>query len=402
MAATSPLLAALAQPNYRRYASGNALSLVGTWVQRVAVGWLTWELTHSATWLGIIAIVDLAPAIVMGPLGGAIADRNSPLRITFITQVLAMIAAGLLTVVTALGLMTAPVLALIVFFHGLAMSFNQPARLALVYSLVDRQHLPSAIALNSVVFNTARFIGPAIAGAALVYSGPALAFGINTVSFITFLIALSRIKLEPKVRDRAKSTDSLWADIRDGASYAFSHANIGPLLLFAAVISVSARSYVELLPGFADTVLQGGAATLAILSSAMGIGAVVFGLWLGNRRNAKPTIRFVAGCFALLALTVLGFAFSTSVVLSTLLVSISGGFMTMAGVSMQTYLQLNVDAHYRARLMSLYGIIVRAAPALGALLIGGIADFIGLSWPVAGGAIVALVAALLLFSKDRR
>ena len=239
MAANSPLLAALAQPNYRRYASGNALSLIGTWVQRVAVGWLTWELTHSATWLGIIAIVDLAPAIVMGPLGGAIADRHSPLRITFVTQVLAMLAAGLLTVVTAIGAMTAPVLALIVFFHGLAMSFNQPARLALVYSLVDRQHLPSAIALNSVVFNTARFIGPAIAGAALVYSGPALAFGINTVSFITFLIALSRIQLEPRIRDRATTDDSLWADIRDGASYAFSHANIGPLLVFAAIISVS-------------------------------------------------------------------------------------------------------------------------------------------------------------------
>ena len=183
--------------------------------------------------------------------------------------------------------MTAPVLALIVFFHGLAMSFNQPARLALVYSLVDRQHLPSAS--HSVVFNTARFIGPAIAGAALVYSGPALAFGINTVSFITFLIALSRIQLEPRIRDRAKSDDSLWADIRDGASYVLSRQHWSVTRIRRDNLGERPLLRGTLTGAFGHGAAR-RAATLAILSSAMGIGAVVFGLWLGNRRNAKPTI----------------------------------------------------------------------------------------------------------------
>lgn len=394
MLSNQPLLRALAQPNYGRYAMGNAVSLIGHWVQRVAVGWLAWELTHSATWLGIVSLADLAPVVLMGPLGGALADRHSPLRITLITQALAMVAAAVLTIVTMSGTMTAPLLAVLVLVHGAIMAFNQPARLALVYSLVDREHLPSAIAFNSVVFNLARFIGPAIAGAALVFSGPALAFGLNTVSFIAFLIALTQIKITTTKQVKSKANSSLLADIREGAAYALGHPQIGPLLIFAAVVSICTRSYVELLPGFADEVLSGGAATLAILSSAMGIGAVSSGLWLANRRGAQPSGRFIGICLFVTALTVAAFATSTSLILSVALVTVGGAFMSMAGVSTQTFLQLTMDQEYRARVMSLYGVIFRAGPAIGALGMGIAADIVGLRWPVLAGAVIAAVVSL--------
>jgi predicted MFS family arabinose efflux permease len=379
------------------------VSLVGTWVQRVAVGWYTWELTHSGTWLGIIALADLAPAVVAGPLGGGFADRHSPLRINLVCQTLAMLSAIALALCTAAGVMTAALLAALVLGHGTVMGFAQPARLALVYSLVDREHLPSAIAFNSVAFNLARFIGPAVAGVALVASGPALAFGLNAVSFIAFLFVLTRIRIEIERPGPRRAGSSLLTEIRDGAAYAVRHREIGPLLLFAATLSLFGRSFVELLPGFADGVLSGGAATLAMLSSAMGVGAVTSGLWLANARRPSSPMRFVAVCALVTALATIAFAASTSLVFSVLAVTVAGAFMSMAGVSIQTFLQLAVDAEYRARLMSLYGVIFRSGPALGALIMGVASDLVGLQWPVAVGASIAALASVRLWvlTRDR-
>jgi MFS family permease len=399
----SPLLRALSQPSYRRYAAGNAVSLVGNWVHRVAIGWLTWELTHSATWLGIVAFADLAPAVIFGPLGGAVADRRSPLRITWACQALAMVASALLTILTVKDLMTPHLLAFIAAGLGIVMGFSQPARLALVYSLVDREHLPSAIAFNSVMFNGARFIGPMVAGAALVWSGPGLAFGINTLSFIAFLIALAGITLTTTPGARGKSeSKSIANDMKAGLRYAFSHQTIGPLLVFSAIVSVCVRGYVELLPGFSDSVLGGGAATLALLSSAMGVGAVCSGLWLANRRGGLASSQFLAGCVIGTSCAVAVFALSRSLVLSLVAVMFAGACMSMLGVSIQTFLQLTVDADYRARLMSIYGVIFRSGPAIGALIMGALADRMGLQMPVVAGAGAAAIAGVAFWHRMRR
>jgi MFS family permease len=395
---SSPLLATLALRDYRRYASGNAFSLIGTWMQRVGVGWLMWQLTGSGTWLGIVAFADLAPAIVLGPLGGAIADRVSPLRITFIAQALCMIIAAALAVTTAMGHITPGLLAFLVALQGMAMGFHQPARMALIYRIVDREHLPSAVAFNSVLFNTARFIGPAAAGAVLVLSGPALVFAINSASFLFFLAALATLKVEAPTSSAGAdpANTSIIEEVLDGARYAARHPVIGSILLFSAILSFALRPYVELLPGFVDRVLGGGAAELAALNAAAGLGAVVAGLWLAARGGALATRGFALVVSAVAALAILGMALSTQPAYAMAFVVIAGAAMVMAGITVQTLIQLAVDGPYRGRVMSLYGLMFRSGPAFGALIMGVASEWVGLQWPIAVGACLALIVGFAL------
>ena len=181
----------LRNPSYGPYVAGNSLSLVGLWVQRVAIGWLTWELTGSAAWLGIVSLADLAPALLVGPFAGAYADRADRLRIVRIAQTLAMLQALALAALTAASLMRIELLVALVLANGIVVGINQPARLSLVSSLVPRADLPTAVAINSIVFNLARFIGPALAGVLIVQSGPAAAFAFNALSFVCFLVVLA-------------------------------------------------------------------------------------------------------------------------------------------------------------------------------------------------------------------
>ena len=331
--AGSPVFETLKHDAYRRYMFGNALSHVGTWIQRVAVGWLAWELTHSGTWLGIVAFADLAPVVLIGPVGGAMTDRISPLRIATVCQVLSMILSAILCGLTALGVMTAPLLALLVLAQGLVMGFVQPARHTLIYALVPRAHLPTGVAINAVVFNMARFVGPAIAGGLLVWSGPALAFGLNTLSFLAFIIALMGLKVQFEVRDDRGANSSIFGEVKAGARYAVTHPFIGPLILFSALLSICARPYLELLPGFADDVLGGGAAELATLTSSTALGAIVTGSWLAARGSAMTSFRFVVVCAAITALAVVGFAASTNLLLSMACICVAGGTLVMAGIT---------------------------------------------------------------------
>lgn len=393
MSFLAPLRDTLAEPNYRRYTLGNSVSLVGTWIQRVAVGWLAWELTHSATWLGVVAFADLCPAVILGPLGGAIADRVSPISIVRLTQIAMLIATVALSILTVSGAISIELLTALVFLQGAAQGFGQPARLALVYRLVPRERLPTAVALNAVVFNTARFVGPMFAGAALVVSGPGLAFSINAVSFIAFIAVLYRLDLPANKDAKASGKDSpsLLSEIAQGARYAFSHPHIGPLLLLAILLAVAVRPYVELLPGFADRVFGGGAAELAIMSSAIGLGAIVAGLYLAATAGTEPRARRVFLSAGIAALSVLLFALSEAFPVALIGLTISGGAMAVAGVTVQTALQLHVGTDYRARVMSLYGLVFRSGPAFGALLMGVAADWVGMQLPLVIGATTALL-----------
>lgn len=176
--------------NYRAYIFGDFLSLIGNWVQRVAVGWLTWELTHSATWLGVIAFADLFPAILMAPLGGAIPDRGVPRLISLHTQSLQMLQTLALFLAYALGLLSIWLLLVLTILRGGLAAINQPARMSLVPTLIPRDHLSSGLALNSLAFNLSRFIGPIIAGFAIWAGGVGLAILINALSYIAMLYAL--------------------------------------------------------------------------------------------------------------------------------------------------------------------------------------------------------------------
>ncbi len=393
------IYAALRHRNFRIYISGNAISLIGTWTQRTAVGWLTWDLTQSGFWLGLIACADLLPAVFIGPLGGVLADRLDRLRIIMAAQTVALLQAVTLFALTAGGVIGVETLALLVLVHGVAMGFNQPSRLALMPSLVPLPALSTGIAINSVVFNLARFIGPAMAGLLIVSIGVAGAFAANALSFLIFLVALSRLRLRktPRAPRGARGT-SLLAEIRDGIGYALAHPGIGPMLFLLATVSLGVRPFIDLMPGFAAEVFRGGADILAMLSSTVGLGAIASGLWIARRGPGNLT-RLVLINTLLTSLAIIGFVATDILWLALISVALAGMALVACTVSMQTLMQLSVDGTRRGRVLSLYGIILIGGPAAGALIMGSLSELLGLRLPLAGGSLLALLAWLQIWQR---
>lgn len=392
----------LGQPNYGIYVAGNSLSLIGSWMQRVAVGWLAWELSHSGAVLGLVAFADLAPTLMIGPFGGVLADRFDRRRLLAIGQSINMVLSFVLAALTASGLMTVPFLVLITGINGAVIGINQPARLSLIPSLVPRDHLPTAVAINSLMFNLARFVGPAIAGLIILYFNTALVFFLNALSFISFLIALSRLDL-PKTNSQSASGSQqrMFQAIAEGLRYVARHRGIGPLLALHATMAVTARPYVELLPGFADAEFDQGAGGLAILSSAVGLGAMAAGLFLAQRGTRKGLAETAMLAALLIAFSALGLALSPTFWVAIIAVT-SGGFgMVVAGVGTQTLVQTSVDDAVRGRVLSLFGLVFRSGPAIGALLMGVASELVGLRWPLAIGSLMGAAAFLYVWQQRR-
>jgi predicted MFS family arabinose efflux permease len=387
----------LAHRDFGVYVAGNGVSLIGTWMQRIGVGWLAWELSHSGAVLGLVAFADLFPGVLIGPFGGALADRADRLRVIKVAQTLIMLQALALFVLTASGAITVPLLVALVLAQGAVIGFNQPARLALIPSLVPRPHLATAVAINSIVFNTARFIGPALAGVVIVALDVSAVFALNALSFLGFLFALSRLRLPPSAAPRSRR--SMLGAIADGLRYALRHPGIGPILVLQAVLAVCARPFVELLPGFAAEIFGRGAPGLALLSSTIGIGAIAGGLWLAQRPGQTGLPRIVLATSVMTALTVLAFALCRWFWPAVGCVALAGFAMVVAGAGTQTVLQTAVDEHMRGRVLSLFGLIFRGGPALGALAMGAASEALGLQAPLTAGALIGLVAALLLWRR---
>ncbi|MCB1743910.1 MAG: MFS transporter [Gammaproteobacteria bacterium] len=400
----SAITATLSQALYRTYAIGNGISLVGLWIQRIAVGWLTWDLTHSGAWLGLIAFADLCPALIVGPLGGVFADRWDRLRIIFVAQSLAMLQAALLFGLTEAGLMSMPLLFALVLAGGVVMAFNQPARLALVPSLVGTEHLPTAVAINSIVFNLARFVGPAIAGVLILRLGVGSAFAANALSYLALLIALVHIsrRLPAPLGVAAAGKPSLSAAFTEGFRHAISHPGIAVLLFMAAAMSIGTRPLVELMPGIADGIFARGAAGLATLASAVGIGAILGGLWLAGRGAGGRLRRVLLANTLGTALCTIAFVLSPSFEIAIIAATLYGASMVLSGISVQTMLQLSLDGAYRGRVMSLYGLVIRSGPALGALLMGLASELMGLRVPLLMGCVLVFVVWIWVFKRRDR
>jgi predicted MFS family arabinose efflux permease len=393
---------ALRNPNYGVYTAGSAVSLIGTWLQRVAVGWLTWQLTESGAWLGIISFANLFPTMVIGPIAGAAADRWDRLRVTKVSQALAMFQAIALFALTVTGHITIWLLLVLTAFLGVVAAFNQPARLALIPSLVPREHLPAAVAINAIVFNLARFLGPAAAGVIILTGGIAVAFAVNAASFTLFLLALSRVRIANDAEPRVASGRNMVGELADGVRYVATHPGIAPILVLMIAVCIGARPVVELLAGFAAEVFNSGADALALLTSSIGVGAIFGGLWLAGRRDPRGlTAVSLLSTLALAAVTIL-FTATSSLWVAAPALMLSGFCMVGTGIGAQTLIQLAVDSRMRGRVMSLYGLIFRGGPALGALAMGGASEHVGLRWPVAIGAGVVVTVWVWTWARRHR
>lgn len=390
--------------NYRIFIGGNLCSNLGNWIQRVAVGWLTWQLTESAAWLGLITFADLFPTVAIGLIAGALVDRTDYLRMLKLTQTIAMTQAALLSLLTFADLITIELLCALTVLRGINTAFNRPARMSLIYRLVGRDTLSSAIALNAIIFNSARFVGPAAGGAIIVAGGVALAFACNALTFLVFLAALTFLRL-PRQEKKRKDGRSLLSEAADGVRYALSHPGIGPLLIILVVTALFARPFTELLPGFADQVFGRGVDGLALLISANGLGAMAAGLWLLQRGTIAGLAALVIANLLLMACALLAFIATDIFWVAMPFLVVAGFSLVMQGVSVQTLIQTAVAGELRGRVLAVYGIVARGCPAIGALMLGGLSEHFGLRLPLAGGAVVCLVlwvwAARLRPAMDR-
>jgi MFS family permease len=391
----------LRNPNFGIYTAGNAISLVGTWMQRIATGWLAWELTESGAWLGLVAFADLFPTAIIGPIAGAAADRWDRLKVTKVSQALLCVQAFALFALTATGHMTILLLLALTMFQGIVSAFNQPARLALIPALLPRSDLPSAVAVNSIVFNLARFIGPAFAGILLATSGIAAAFAANAFTFLVFLAALTRVRVAP-VKARVSERAAFVTELVEGFRYVFAHPGLRAIFLMMAAASLGARPVVELLPGFAAQVFASGVNGLAAMTSAVGIGAIVAGLWLGARASASGLTRLVLTHSLLFALSIILFAATERLWIAIPALVAAGFSMSTSGIGVQTLIQLAVDEALRGRTLSFHGLIFRGGPALGALVMGLLSESVGLRLPLALGAVLVIAAWLpLVIRRDQ-
>lgn len=382
------IAAALRQRNFAYYLWGGAPSLVGLWVHRIAVLWLTWEMTHSGTWLGLMSFADLAPTVVITPLAGAIADRVDRRVMSIITQSLAMLQAIALAVLFMMGLIDIWSLWLFTLVLGIVYAFFTAARLAMVPNLLPPEHVASAIAFDSAVFNIARFLGPVVAGAIIVGWGVGPAFLFNASTFVIYLFALFRLRL---LRNEAGGRrGSIVGETLAGMRYARDHAGIRPMLVLLVAMAVGVKSFLDLLPGFADAVFHRGAGGLAELTAAAGLGAFTGAIYLAQRGTRKGLTRLTMTGLLIGGLGILGLCATDIYWLALAAVFLAGVSVALGGTGTQTLMQGVVDGAMRGRVMSLYGVIYRGGPALGALVMGSASDLIGLQAAVAGGGVLAL------------
>lgn len=375
--------------NYRLFSTGNFISQIGYWIQRVAQAWLAWQLTHSGAWLGLVAAADLVPNVLISPFAGVLADRVDRIKVIRLTQIAAIAQAWLLAILIFTGVITIEELFALIFALGFVNAFNQPARLALIPSLVDAATLPSAVAINSLLFNIARFIGPAIAGVVIAEGSVGLAFVINACAYVAFSLALARVRVPS---ERLAPRRDFLRQTFDGFRYAVRHPCIGQMMVMFSVTTVGIRGFNELFPGFTDVVFHRGAQGLAWLTATMGLGAIVGGLNMIRRSRVSGLTSLAINHTLLMSLCVMGFALTTSYWAALVAVFFSGLAMTTSGISAQTLVQTAVDPLMRGRVMAFYGMVFRAGPALGALLAGWLTVRFGFHLPIVAGALACILS----------
>ncbi len=382
----------LSLANFRNYTAGNFASQMGMWVQRIAVQWLTWELTHSPTWLGIIAFADFFPNILMAPLAGALADRVDRLKGIRLYMWITAAITAVMAALVLLEVMDITLLLILVLANGTAMSFNYPIRLSIIHALVGRETLTSAISINAITFNIARIGGPALAGFIILHWGVGPAFVFTAVSNVLFIVALHLIRLHgtTEAKRERRSARHIPAEILEGFRYARQHPGIGPLLVILTATTLFARPFNDLFAGFADDVFGRGADGLAWLTGMLGLGAFTGSIFLARRGEVAGLTRMLITAVLIFAIALVGFTATDIFWVACLCTAIAGTSVVTVGVAEQTLLQSSVASDMRGRVLSLYTLIARGVPSIGAMIMGTAASYVGLRWPVFVGALLTL------------
>lgn len=391
-------LRALRHRNFRLFISGQMCSLIGYWMQNIAQSWLLYRLTGSATLLGVLAFAGSVPILLLAPFAGLWSDRANLHRLMFATQILEMLQAAALAALALAGVIAPWHIVSLSMLLGILVAVELPVRHAYLLELVgNKADLPNAVAVTSMMANTGRLIGPALAGLMIGWVGEAGCFLLNTFSYIAVVITFLMIRVKPSTRPASHA--SLLQGLSEGLRYAWSSIPIRILLMLLAMTGFLATPYVALMPAFTREVLKGGAEQMGFLMGAAGLGAVAGTLYLASRRNVRGLLTVIAcaifGAGAALALL----AWSQRVWLALPLLVIIGFGILVTSVSVNMILQTIVDDDKRGRVMSLYTAAFLGIAPFGSLAAGAVADVIGVAATLTVGGLCCAAGALYLAHK---
>jgi MFS family permease len=390
---------ALRHRNFRLFFGGQSISLIGTWMTRIATYWLVYRLTGSALLLGTVSFAGQFPTFLLAPFAGVWVDRLNRRHVLLWTQALSMVQSLLLAALTFSGHITVGWIIVLSVMQGAINAFDMPGRQAFMVQMIgdDRADLSNAIAINSSMVNMARLIGPSLAGMVIAASSEAWCFLIDGISYIAVIASLLAMIIgTPAIRRKATST---FHELKEGWSYVSGFHAIRTILMLFAVVSLLGMPFVVLMPIFAAKVLGGGPHTLGFLMGAMGVGALISALSLAARKSVRGLIRIIPLSAAVFGLGLIGFGLSRSFWLSMLMVLIAGMGMMQGMAASNTIIQTLVSEEKRGRVMSYYTMAFVGMAPFGSLLAGSLASAIGAPWTVILNGILIVLGAGWFFAQ---
>jgi MFS family permease len=388
------MLRALGHRNYRLFFGGQGVSMIGTWMTRVATSWLVYRLTGSALLLGLVGFAGQIPSFLLAPVAGVLVDRWDRHKLLVWTQVLAMAQSLALAALTLAGAIEVWHVVALAVFQGLVNAFDMPARQAFVVEMVaTREDLPNAIALNSSMVNGARLVGPSVAGVIIAAVGEGWCFMLDGVSYVAVIASLLLMRVAPRPA-APRGAANVVAQLREGWTYVSGFAPIRNVLLLLALVSLVGMPYTVLMPVFANEVLGGGPNTLGLLMAASGVGALGGAMFLASRTTVLGLGKYIPLMAGVFGAGLVAFSFSRALWLSLALMVATGlGFMVQMAAS-NTVLQTIVDEDKRGRVMSFYTMAFMGTAPFGSLLAGWVADRIGAPSTLTFGGVGCVLGAL--------
>lgn len=393
MIGSGRLTRALRHRNYRLFFGGQSLSLIGTWITRIATSWLVYRLTGSELLLGVVGFCGQIPTLLLAPFAGVLVDRWDRRRILVVTQVLSMLQSLALAGLTFSNKVTVGSVLLLQMVQGLINAFDTPARQAFVVEMVDdRADLANGIALNSSMVNASRIIGPSIGGALIAAVGEGWCFMVDAISYLFVIASLLAMRVVRTQRRRVEAR--VLSELKTGYRYVMTSPPIRTALFLLAIVSAMGMPYTVLMPVIVSNVMHGGPRTLGVMMTASGVGALAGALYMASRETVVglgrvstiSTIAFGTGLVA--------FAFTRSELVAILVLPIVGAGLMMQMAATNTILQTIVEDHLRGRVMAFYTMAFFGSAPIGSLLAGVGADRVGAQWTIAGCGCVCVLAGI--------
>ena len=381
--------------------AGQSVSLVGTWMQRIAVSWLVYVLTQSAFMLGLVAFASRIPMLILSPYAGAYVDRHSRYKILLVTQIASMIQAGLLALVVLTNHYNITIIILLSIMLGAINAFDAPSRQSLMIVLVQNKHdLPNAIALNSSMVTLARLIGPAVAGILLSTVGEGICFLINFLSFIAVISSLLLMKI--KIPLRQKNIEPIWQNLRQGITYLKRNPALRYSLMLMALLGFVVMPYTTLLPIYAKTIFKGDVEIFSWLNIISGLGALMGALYVASLKTEKNLLKVIICAGLVISTSLLLFSYTTYLPLSLFFLMIGEcGLLTFIA-STNTFLQTHVDEPMRGRVISYYVMAFGGTIPIGSLIIGLLAHFTSAPFAVFAEGIAGIIILILFIPAFKR